>query len=99
VLLIAWLVKLQAQPTFATSVADVLHRAHVGPIPGFVVVPGVLMLYMGLGLIYFLSVASPPPMGELSARRRIRRLPLWQRLVRPYAVMNPRSHLRRSEPS
>ncbi len=46
-ILAAWIAKLNIHPTQATSYSDVLDRMAIGPIPGPIVLGGVLILYIG----------------------------------------------------
>lgn len=69
---IAWLVKLGSQPT-ATSVTQVVGRAHVGPIPGLVTFALVILALCGGVALYLRSFLRPLPSGELRALRGRRR--------------------------
>ncbi len=90
VLVIAWFVKVYSHPRPIASTQEFFDRAHVGPVPGAVSV--VLLLgIMGLFLSLFVtSFFARSPMGELRMRPRSRRLELWERFYRPYAVAQPR---------
>lgn len=73
VLLAGWLFKLIAHPTVARTAAEVIERAHVGWIPGPVVI-AVAVLAVCLGaFIWVRSFLQPLPSGELRARARGRR--------------------------
>ena len=48
ILLASWLVVLMAYPTPSTSVAEILDRAAVGPVPGVVVIAGIAVFYGAL---------------------------------------------------
>jgi uncharacterized membrane protein len=91
-LFLGWLVRLEVYPTPAGSFGELVRRAHVGRVPGFVILGLMLLVALGFLLVYLLSLSAPAPLGELGTRRRLRRMPLWQRLMRPYAVQNPRRH-------
>ncbi len=101
VMLLMWFVKIyshagpSAQPGFSappepSSFADYIDRAHIGFIPGEVVM-GVMVLgaLVTIGMMIS-SWAARPPLGELRSRRRSRKVPLWEVFSRPYAVKSPR---------
>lgn len=95
-LAISWLVKVQEYPTPTRSFRELVQRAHVAQIPGWLVLSLLGAVWIGLAFLYGMSLSAPPPLGEVGIRRRLRRAPLWQRLLRPYAMQNPRSHLHRA---
>jgi uncharacterized membrane protein len=99
VLLFTWFVKVFSHPVPAKSTQEVLERAHVGPVPG-VVVMGLLVLFSLLFLLVFVSsLVARPPLGELRTRRRQQRLGLAELMFRPYAVQYRRPRRTPSQPS
>ena len=74
VLLVAWLVKLTVRHQQLRGLADFVERAHVGFVPGTVVLAVIAALYLGLGLVTALSFWTRPPATELRPRRRRRSL-------------------------
>src|SRR5262249_23100709 len=95
ILAISWAVKVQEYPVPTRSLSEFVRRAHVAQIPGWAVLGSLSIIWIGLAFLYATSLSAPSPWGELGIRHRLRRAPLWQRLVRPYAMQTPRSHLRR----
>ncbi|MCI0570347.1 MAG: DUF2270 domain-containing protein [Myxococcaceae bacterium] len=91
VLLLTWFVKVYSQPQPITSWSVFLQRAHVGPIPGLAVTITVLFLTAAALGIFILSFFTRAPLGELRTRPRTRRMALWERVYRPYALQNLRS--------
>jgi uncharacterized membrane protein len=84
--LLAWFLKLEVHPVPAHSIAEYVHRAAVGFVPGPLVIAGVLVL-VGLstllavkapseGMLHWAEVASPLGrwLERSAARRRARRL-------------------------
>lgn len=69
----AWLLKISAHPRPAGSFAEFVERAHVGNVPGAVILAiGVAAATFTLW-IYVRSFLRPVPRGELETRRRPRR--------------------------
>jgi uncharacterized membrane protein len=103
ILLLTWFVKIYSHPEPARSLREVFDRAHMGVVPGSVVVLALLAFTLFFVLLYISSVVSRAPMGELRPRPRTRRLALAEMFFRPYALPQPRrprrtSAARRSEP-
>lgn len=97
VLLMTWFVKLYSHPVPPDSFAHFVQRAHVGPIPG-VVVMIVLVLFSLFSLVLVIaSIFARPPLGELRARSRPRKVALWEMFARPYAFKTPRRTRRPGE--
>jgi uncharacterized membrane protein len=48
ILLVSWLIVLTSHPTTSTSYFEIASRAAVGPIPGELVMAGVIIFYLGL---------------------------------------------------
>lgn len=85
VILGAYVIKLFSHPSPAARFADVLWRAHIGPIPGLIVfLLWVLICLSYAGLIYYASIIPLPP-TELRAPTRQRPVPLGSifRAVQP----------------
>jgi uncharacterized membrane protein len=91
ILLLTWFVKVYIHPTPSRTWGEVLERAHVGPISGAaVMVVLALFTVASLGL-FILSFFTRAPLGELRTRPRTRRMALWERVYRPYALRAYRS--------
>ncbi len=89
VLLVAWGVKLSMHHEEVRSISDFVGRAHLGFLPGGVVLAGVLVLYAALVALMVSSVLAGPPQTELLAPRRRKRRPLREALQRPRAESSP----------
>jgi uncharacterized membrane protein len=90
-LLLTWLVRLYTHPggsppDFHTFV----DRARVGGISGYVVLGVVAALALLIAGLLVASLVLRQPEGELRPRPQSRSIPLWERVVRPYAVRGPR---------
>ena len=97
VLLISWFAKVYGHPKRVQSWDEFFERAHIGFLPGEVVVI-ILSLVTGLFLLAFITaLVARPPMGELRPRPRSRRLALWEVMFRPYAVPPPARRTSRRE--
>lgn len=97
VLLLAWFVKLYSHPAPPDTFATFVHRAHIGPFPGFLVM-GVLAVLTLLAIVLVIaSLFARPPLGELRARSRPRKVALWEMFARPYAFKTPRRTRRPGE--
>lgn len=89
VLLASWFAKVYSHPTPVKSWDQFFERAHIGMIPGAVVVV-LLSLITAIFLMAFVTaLVARPPLGELRPRPRSRRLSLWEVMFRPYAVPPP----------
>jgi uncharacterized membrane protein len=93
-LLITWFVKVYSHPTQAKSWEEIVERAHVGPVPGGVVVVALVLATFVFIFAFVSALVSRPPLGELRPRPRSRRLALWEVMFRPYAVPSPASRRR-----
>ena len=94
VLLLAWFVKVFSHPVAAKTFDEFVRRAHIGPVPGglvMFVVAATTLFYTFLLVSSFLARA---PMGELRMRPRTRKMELWERFYRPYATGRPRPRQR-----
>jgi uncharacterized membrane protein len=96
VLLMAWIVKLYAQPRPPGSFSELAERAHVGPLPGWLVLIVVGLFAVGCATLFAASFVSRAPMGELRRRPPLHRQSMWEMLYRPYELRQPR---RRKLPS
>lgn len=92
ILLASWFVKIYTHPSPPRNFEDYAVRAHIGPVPGTPVM--VFMAAFSIALVLFIIAAmlTKAPVGELLVRPRGRRVALWERFSRPYAVRNPRRH-------
>ena len=91
VLLIAWFVKITSHPGPAKSMDELFHRAHIGPVPGEVVLAFVILVAAAFLTAFVSALVSRPPMGELRPRPRSQRLALWEVMFRPYGVAPPQA--------
>lgn len=90
VLVLSWLVKLYSSPTPTNSLGEMTERAHIGPIPGPVVM-GVIILFVLMSALLFISAyVARPPMGEMRPVHRARKTALWEMFSRPYGFKAPR---------
>ena len=76
VLLIAWFVKIGTHPTPLQSWGDIFDRAHIGFVPGEVVLTFVCLMSAVFLTAFVTALVARPPMGELRPRPRSQRLPL-----------------------
>lgn len=90
VLLLSWFVKVYSHPQAAVSFHEFVGRAHVGPVPGSVIMGAVAMLSLLAAYLFISSYFVRAPLGELRPRHRTRRYTLWESFYRPYAVGRPR---------
>lgn len=76
IILVSYLIKLHAHPTRATGFRDVVERAHIGFIPGWIVL--IFWLAASIAYILLISYAStiPLPPTELRSPTRQRPVPL-----------------------
>jgi uncharacterized membrane protein len=77
VLGMAWSERLFSHPTKARDVATYADRAHLGMIPGWVVIGAVLAVYVALFAIYLVARTRKPSVGEFRAKRT-RRAAFWE---------------------
>ena len=90
VLFLAWFGKIFGHPTPTTSLAEAAVRAHVGHLSGWLV-SGVLSgLFVAFVLLFFVSLVTRAPLGELKPKPRSRKRSIWEALYRPYARRAPR---------
>ncbi len=73
VILAAWMMRLSVRPELIGTFEDFVNRAHLGFIPGSMVITIVILFYLFLGLITALSVWFHPPATELRPTRRRKR--------------------------
>lgn len=95
VLLLSWFVKIYSFPRSPEDLGEFTGRAHIGPVPGGIVVTVVLLLILTATYLFVSSFFIRAPLGELRMRPRGRRAALWESFYRPYALSKPR-RLRRS---
>jgi uncharacterized membrane protein len=95
VLLMSWFVKVYSHPKPPSSFAEFVHRAHVGPVPGALVMGLISMLSLMAAYLFISSFFVRAPLGELRPRPRSRRTVLWEAFYRPYALNRRR---RRNHP-
>jgi uncharacterized membrane protein len=90
VLVLTWFVKLYSQPEPPGNIHDFVARAHIGPLSGYMVV-AVMALYSLVAVVLVVaSIFARPPLGELRARARSRKVALWEMFSRPYEFKSPR---------
>lgn len=89
VLLASWFAKVIGHPKPARSWEEFFRRAHIGPLPGELVVGVLTVVTLFFVLLFISALIARPPMGELRSRPRSHRLPMWQVMFRPYAVPPP----------
>ena len=58
ILLASWFIVLMTHPTSTTSLGDIITRAAIGPIPGWIVFAGMLFFYAGLLALWVFSFWS-----------------------------------------
>jgi uncharacterized membrane protein len=90
VLLLSWFVKVYSHPRPPDSFDEFVHRAHVGPVPGGLLMGGIAVLSLLAAYLFISSYFVRAPLGELRPRHRTRRYALWESFYRPYAVRRPR---------
>ncbi len=90
VLLLAWFVKLYSHPAPPQHFSELVTRAHVGPLPGWLVGAVVTLFAIACAGLFASSFVSRAPLGELRPRPRIRRQSMWEMLYRPYELRQPR---------
>ena len=82
--------KLYSHPKPPGDFREFVSRAHTGPFSGYVVLTSVLFLTFLLALLFVASLYTRAPVGEVRVRPRSRRMAMWERFARPYALRNPR---------
>ncbi|MGQ0506441.1 MAG: DUF2270 domain-containing protein [Myxococcaceae bacterium] len=90
ILLLSWFVKLYTHPAPPQALSDLVHRAHVGPLPGWLVMIAVGTFAVGCVVLFAASMVSRAPLGELRTRPHTRRQSMWEMLYRPYELRQPR---------
>lgn len=98
VLLVTWFIKIYTFPRPPQSLGDFTHRAHVGPMPGGIVMVLVLLTILIATYLFISSFFIRAPLGELRTRPRGRRAALWESFYRPYALNKPRTRTRHTLP-
>src|SRR3954471_7447513 len=78
VLLAAWFMKVWAHPRAARSLADLAERAHVGFVPGWLVLSGLGVFSLVSAALFASSFVGRSPLGELRPAPRSRRRALWE---------------------
>lgn len=91
ILLLTWFVKVYSTPRAPMDWQEFFDRAHVGPISGQAVTVVVLLCTLTAMGLFILSFFTRAPLGELRTRPRTRRMALWERVYRPYALQSLRS--------
>jgi uncharacterized membrane protein len=85
VLLATWFIKVYSHPKQVESWQEFVERAHVGPIPGEVIVVLMLLASIVFLLAVLVAIVARPPLGELRPHPRSGTLSL-EAMFRPYAV-------------
>jgi hypothetical protein len=83
-------VQVYSRPDPVRSWHELIERARVGPISGFLVTGSVVLLVVLLVLLLLVSRFARLPMGELRPRPRPRRRSLWEAFYRPYVTASTR---------
>lgn len=90
VLLLSWFVKVYSHPQPPVTFREFVERAHVGPMPGSVIMVIVAVLSLLAAYLFISSYFVRAPLGELRPRHRTRRYTLLESFYRPYAARRPR---------
>ncbi len=90
ILLLAWFVKIYSHPAGPTRFGELVARAHIGPLPGWLVVALMTLFSFGCAGLFASSFISRAPLGELRPRRRVHHQSMWEMLYRPYELRQPR---------
>jgi uncharacterized membrane protein len=90
VLLLSWFVKVYSHPRPPDSFGEFVQRAHVGPVPGGLLMGALFLLCLLAAYLFTSSFFIRAPLGELRPRPRSRRYTLWESFYRPYALSRPR---------
>lgn len=98
VLLASWFAKVYGHPEPAASWEEFFLRAHVGPMPGELVVTLLLIVTGVFAMAFITALVARQPLGELRPRPRSRSSALWEAMFRPYAVPPPSQRTRRHRP-
>ncbi|XXF77061.1 DUF2270 domain-containing protein [Myxococcaceae bacterium GXIMD 01537] len=96
VLLLAWFVKVYSFPQPPANLGELTERAHVGPLPGGLVIVCLALAVLIAAYLFVSSFFIRAPLGELRTRPRGRRAALWESFYRPYALGKPRRHRRQT---
>jgi uncharacterized membrane protein len=108
VLTLSWFVKVYSIPVYRApdipasppeNFTEFIGNAHIGPIPGGVVVAFVFLLMLLFAYLFVASFFTKAPLGELRTRPKGRRAALWESFYRPYATLAPRRRGRRKAPA
>ncbi|MBX5484103.1 MAG: DUF2270 domain-containing protein [Myxococcaceae bacterium] len=97
VLLVSWFAKVYGHPRRASSWHEFFERAHVGPVPGPVVVGILVVVTLLFALLFITALVARQPLGELRPRPRSRQMALWEAMFRPYAVPPPTTRASRRQ--
>ncbi|MBN1204992.1 MAG: DUF2270 domain-containing protein [Myxococcaceae bacterium] len=98
VLLLSWFVKMYSHPHPPSTFSEFVHRAHVGPVPGGLIMSVLAVASLLAAYLFISSFFVRAPLGELRPRARPRRYTLWESFYRPYALRRPRRHPRPRPP-
>lgn len=90
VLLSTWFIKVYTFPKAPEDFGEFADRAHVGPVPGGLVMAVVFLMILIAAYLFVSSFFIRAPLGELRIRPRGRRYALWEAFYRPYALSKPR---------
>jgi uncharacterized membrane protein len=98
VLLLSWFVKVYSHPRPPSTFGEFVERAHIGPVPGSLVMMLLSLLSLLAAYLFISSYFVRAPLGELRPRSRPRRAALWEAFYRPYALRRPRRRNRPKPP-
>lgn len=94
VLLLSWFVKVYSHPAPPAHFRDFVMRAHIGPVPGWLVMGVVFLVGLLAAFAFGSSFFVRAPLGELQTRPRGRRGAFWEGVYRPYGLSSPRRRRR-----
>lgn len=97
VLLLSWFVKVYSHPQAPHSFKEFVHRAHVGPVGGGLIMAVVALISLLAAYLFISSFFVRAPLGELRPRPRSRRYTLWESFYRPYALRRSRRSARKAQ--
>jgi uncharacterized membrane protein len=98
VLLLSWFVKVYSYPEAPKTFGEFVRRAHVGPVPGGLVMGLLFLMCLLASYLFISSFFVRAPMGELRPRARSRRYTLWESFYRPYALSQSRRSRTKAPP-
>ncbi len=90
VLVLAWFTKVYVHPEPARSLEELIDRAHLGPVSGWLVAGAMVLVSIFFFALWIISRFARLPMGELRTRPRARKRSLWEAFYRPYIATSPR---------